>query len=217
MSYWNNICELQKKQTEKGVKTYGQTLEENTGMTNLERLTYLEEELIDALMYIEHLKVILDDTPIKTSVSIKVQLDRDAFKPEKAHSDDAGFDLKTPIYFTVPAASIDRLSTNLNAGMTLIDTGVHVEIPKGYVGMIKTKSGINTKRNILTEGVIDAGYTGSIKIKMYNYGCTRQMFERGDKIAQLVIIPIHECNEMTVVDSLDETERGDNGFGSTGR
>jgi len=54
--YWSNICEMQKKQTEKGVKTYGQTLEDNTGMTIIERLEYLEEELIDSLMYIEHIK-----------------------------------------------------------------------------------------------------------------------------------------------------------------
>lgn len=54
--YWDNVCRLQQRQTEKGIKTYGQTLEDNTTMTDLERLEYLEEELIDALMYIEHLK-----------------------------------------------------------------------------------------------------------------------------------------------------------------
>lgn len=61
MGYWNNICEMQKKQTAKGIATYGQTLEENTSMTDIERLDYLEEELIDALMYIEHLKVKMGD------------------------------------------------------------------------------------------------------------------------------------------------------------
>lgn len=63
--YWSNICEMQKKQTEKGIKTYGQVLEDNTGMSTLERLTYLEEELIDALMYIEHLKETIVE-PVKT-------------------------------------------------------------------------------------------------------------------------------------------------------
>lgn len=58
--YWQNICLLQEKQTAKGIKTYGQTIEENIGMSALERLTYLEEELIDALMYIEHLKVAVE-------------------------------------------------------------------------------------------------------------------------------------------------------------
>lgn len=54
--YWQNICEMQKRQTEKGVRKYGQTLEDNTGMSIKERLEYLQEELIDGLMYIEHIK-----------------------------------------------------------------------------------------------------------------------------------------------------------------
>jgi hypothetical protein len=63
--YWSNVCEMQKKQTEKGIETYGQVLEDNTGMSTLDRLTYLEEELIDALMYIEHLKETIVE-PVKT-------------------------------------------------------------------------------------------------------------------------------------------------------
>ena len=57
--YWDNICKMQEGQTAKGLATYGQTLEENTELSMTERLTYLEEELIDALMYIEHIKVLL--------------------------------------------------------------------------------------------------------------------------------------------------------------
>lgn len=57
--YWDNICDLQKKQTEKGIRNYGQTLEENDKLDMMERLTYLEEELIDGLMYIEHIKSVL--------------------------------------------------------------------------------------------------------------------------------------------------------------
>lgn len=56
--YWSNVCAMQKKQTEKGKRTYGQILEENTSMSMIERLEYLEEELIDALMYIEHIKAL---------------------------------------------------------------------------------------------------------------------------------------------------------------
>ena len=56
VDYWQNICELQKKQRDKGVKKYGQTLEDNTYMNIEERLEYLQEELIDGLMYIEHIK-----------------------------------------------------------------------------------------------------------------------------------------------------------------
>lgn len=74
MGYWNNICEMQKKQTEKGVRTYGQTLEENTSMTDIERLEYLEEELIDGLMYIEHLKVKLNNyNSIKNELNAEIE------------------------------------------------------------------------------------------------------------------------------------------------
>ena len=58
--YWANICAMQKRQTEKGIKTYGQTLEQNTNLSMIERLEYLEEELIDGLMYIEHIKAKLN-------------------------------------------------------------------------------------------------------------------------------------------------------------
>ena len=59
--YWSNICEMQKRQTEKGKKTYGQILEDNTSMSMRDRLEYLEEELIDSLMYIEHIKEVLSN------------------------------------------------------------------------------------------------------------------------------------------------------------
>lgn len=66
------------------------------------------------------------------------------------------------------------------------------------------------------EGVIDSGYTGSIKVKLYNKGCEAKQFKRGDKIIQLVLLPILKP-DIVIVDSLEETERGDGGFGSTGR
>jgi len=150
-------------------------------------------------------------------MKLKCVLDEGAYIPEKAHDTDAGFDLRTPVDFSVSGAIQYLFNQDIKIGMIIVDTGVHIEIPKGYVGMIKTKSGINTKRNILTEGVVDAGYTGSIKVKMYNFGSKEQLFKAGDKITQLVIIPIHEANEFEVVDSLEDTERGTGGFGSTGR
>lgn len=56
MSYWDNITAIYEKQRKKGIESYGQTLEENTSLTDIDRLEYLEEELVDALMYIEHIK-----------------------------------------------------------------------------------------------------------------------------------------------------------------
>ena len=136
---------------------------------------------------------------------MKIKLDPGAFMPEYAHEQDAGMDLRSPVDAVV-----------LPHDSAVIDTGVHVEIPKGAVGMLKSKSGLNVNHDITSEGVIDEGYTGSICIKLYNHGGARYHVKAGDKISQLVILPVlHPALEL--VDSLDETERGDNGFGSTGR
>lgn len=128
-----------------------------------------------------------------------------AYAPAKAHNADAGIDLRTPrSIFIKPHSS------------TVVDTGVHVEIPEGYCGLLVSKSGLNVKRGVTTTGLIDAGYTGSIVVKMYNNSATEQMFSEGDKITQLVILPIPEVT-LIPVDRFAETERGDNGFGSTGK
>ena len=136
---------------------------------------------------------------------MNIILDNGAFKPEFAHKTDAGADLRSPVEAVVPAH-----------GSVVIDTGVHVEIPEGYVGMLKSKSGLNVKHNLIGEGVIDCGFMGSIRVKLYNLGDTDYQIQRGDKIIQLVIVPCIYC-EFTQVDKFAETERGDGGFGSTGR
>lgn len=138
-------------------------------------------------------------------MEIKVVLDDGAYMPEKAHNADAGFDLRTPGKIIIPPKS-----------SRIIPTRVHVEIPFGYVGFLKSKSGLNVKDGILSEGVIDSGYTGGIVAKLYNHSNTEKVFEKGDKITQLVILPIPDV-EMIQVDSLEDTERGSNGFGSSGR
>lgn len=138
-------------------------------------------------------------------MKVKVVLDDGAYMPEKAHNADAGFDLRTPSKVVIPAKS-----------SRIIPTGVHVQIPYGYVGFLQSKSGLNVKNGILSDGTIDSGYTGSIVAKLYNHGNREKVFENGDKITQLVILPIPEI-EMEQVERLEETERGDNGFGSSGR
>lgn len=142
---------------------------------------------------------------------IKCFLDDGAFLPAKAHAEDGGFDLRTPIDCVVPGAD-----TN-GPGTALIDTGIHVLIPKGFVGLLTTKSGLNIKHSLMTEGTIDAGYTGAIKVKVFNFKTTPKEFKKGDKITQLVIMPIHSENQMEQVYTLPKTERGNAGFGSTGR
>lgn len=143
--------------------------------------------------------------PREGAMQIKFKLDEGAYKPEKAHEADAGFDIRTPERVVVRAGD-----------SATIDTGVHIQIPRGYVGFLKSKSGLNVKFGIQSEGVIDAGYTGSIVAKLYNHGHVHHIFEVGDKITQIVLLPILEV-ELVEADELEETERGDQSFGSSGR
>ena len=135
---------------------------------------------------------------------IKIMLDDGAFMPTRAHEQDAGLDL----YAT-------EEQTIFRHGSYTFDTGVHVQIPEGYVGFLKSKSGLNVNQGIQSAGVIDCGYTGSIRVKLYNHGSTMVHIKRGQKISQLVLLPII-TPDLELVDSLDETERGANGFGSSG-
>ena len=136
---------------------------------------------------------------------MKIKLEPWAYMPTRGHSTDAGLDLRTPIDIVIPAFD-----------SAVIDTGVHIEIYPGLVGMLKSKSGLNVKKGILCEGVIDAGYTGSIVAKLYNNSDETVTFSAGDKITQLVILPVYIPHELCIVDEFDKTERGDCGFGSTG-
>ena len=132
-------------------------------------------------------------------------LDKGAYAPEKAHASDAGYDLRTPVCGAVFARD-----------SSIIDTGIHIAIPEGYCGKLVSKSGLNVNHDITSTGLIDAGYTGSIKVKLYNHGGERYFYKRGDKVTQLVVQPIAET-ELVQVEALEDTERGDGGFGSTGR
>ena len=136
---------------------------------------------------------------------MKVKLDKGAYMPERAHSTDAGADLRTPHDVTVmPNDSV------------VTDTGVHIELPPNTVGMLKSKSGLNVKHGITSEGVIDVGYTGSIRVKLYNHSDKPCELKAGDKVSQLVVMPIL-IPSFELVDELEDTERGEKGFGSSGR
>lgn len=136
---------------------------------------------------------------------MKIKLDPWAIMPTRAHDTDAGLDLYAPY------------SGRVSAGDSAIfKTGVHVQLPPGTAGMLKSKSGLNVKHGITSEGVIDVGYTGEIVVKLYNNGEKDYFLRKGDKISQLVIVPV-VIPSLEVVDELEDTERGDGGFGSTGR
>lgn len=137
---------------------------------------------------------------------MKIILDSGAKMPTKAHFTDAGYDLYSREKQIVPAKE-----------SATFDTGVHIELPIGTVGMLKSKSGLNVRHGITSEGVIDVGYTGSIVVKLYNHSGRDYTIEAGDKITQLVILPLANVGELEIVEQFEETERGENGFGSSGR
>lgn len=135
---------------------------------------------------------------------MKIVLKPSGILPTRAHSTDAGLDLYTPDYIYLPAGD-----------SVLVDTGVCIELPENTVGFIKSKSGLMVKKGIVTDGTIDVGYTGSIRVKLFNNGKEFVSLPKGSKIAQLVICKI-DTPELELVSELGLTERGENGFGSTG-
>ena len=136
---------------------------------------------------------------------VDVKLDEEAVMPRKAHGTDAGFDLFTPYAFTVRAGE-----------SAVVMTGVHMVIPRGWCGVLVSKSGLNTKYDIQTTGLVDADYTGGIVVKVMNHGTKDYHFEKGEKVSQIVILPVCDV-VLERVERLPETERGANGFGSSGR
>lgn len=136
---------------------------------------------------------------------MKIIIDHGAKMPARAHESDAGLDLFAREGKVIPAK-----------GSASFDTGIHVQIPFGYAGFLKSKSGLNVKNGITSEGVIDCGYTGSIVAKLYNNSDSDYTVTAGDKITQLVILPI-DLPELEIVEEFEETDRGNAGFGSTGR
>ena len=139
------------------------------------------------------------------SLNVK-KLVADAKLPEYAHHGDAAFDLYIPETLTIKPG--ERVQ---------IPTGVAMEIPYGYVGLIWDKSGLSHKYGLKTlGGVIDAGYRGEVKVGMINLGTEAYTFEKGHKIAQM-IIQKREETLITEVSNIENSERGDAGFGSTGK
>lgn len=134
------------------------------------------------------------------------KLSKEAVMPTKAHPTDAGFDLYSSVTVTIPSG--ERM---------LIPTEVAMEIPKGYFGAVVGRSGNTIKRGLLVmTGIIDAGYRGPIGIMAYNLSNEDITIRQGEKASQIVIIPILGC-KMIESDELSQSDRGENGYGSTGK
>ena len=128
--------------------------------------------------------------------------------PAKAHADDAAFDLRSRTDLTVPVNK-----------STLVPTGVFIELPVNYEAQVRPRSGLALKHNITltnSPGTIDAGYRGEVGVIMFNHGPEEFAVRRGDRIAQMVIAELPEV-ELQIAETLSNSDRGEGGFGSTGR
>lgn len=139
-----------------------------------------------------------------------VKLKDNATVPTYGSEEAAGADLY---------ACIDGSVEILPQKTVLITTGIAIQIPRGYVGLIYARSGIATKRGLAPAnkvGVIDSDYRGEIMVALHNHSDIPQIVENGERIAQIVITPYITAN-FVPCEQLDDSERGSSGFGSTGK
>lgn len=134
------------------------------------------------------------------------KLDSRAILPTYAHEGDAGMDLYSLSEVKIPAGS-----------RALVGTGVVLEIPQGYVGLIWDKSGLSNNYGLKTlGGVVDAGYRGEVKVGVINLSTDDYTIAAGHKVAQMLIQKV-EHPEIVEVAALSTASRGEHGFGSTGK
>lgn len=135
------------------------------------------------------------------------RLDPDIPVPAPAHPGDAGVDLRAREGAALPPG-----------GRALVPTGIAVAIPEGYVGLVAPRSGLAARDGVgvvNAPGIIDSGYRGEIKVVLINHGAHQVLIARGERIAQLLIVPCAPA-VFEPVEHLDATSRGEGGFGSTG-
>jgi len=136
---------------------------------------------------------------------MKIKLDEGAFMPKREHATDAGLDIRA------------MKKGLVRAGQSVtFHTGVHIQLPPNTAGLFVSKSGLMMNHDITATGLVDEGYDGEIMVKLFNHGNTDYMVEAGDKIGQLVIMPVL-YEPVQIVDSIAAGKRGNAGFGSTGK
>jgi dUTP pyrophosphatase len=147
------------------------------------------------------------DLNVTMNISLR-KLDEELPTPSRAHPTDAGIDL-----YSVTGVELEP------GERAVVPSGIAVAIPQGHAGLVVPRSGLAAKSGIgvvNAPGLIDPGYRGEIKIILVNHGADKVSISRGDRIAQLVVIPV-ALPEIEVVEDLGETSRGSRGLGSSGR
>lgn len=145
------------------------------------------------------------------------KLDEEAVIPTRAYNTDAGLDLYALDDSEIPPSEISKNFVGVNIGRKKIRTGIAVEIPTGYAGFVKGRSGMAFNSDIVCfEGTIDSSYRDEVGVLLYNFTGRPLLIRKGDRVAQLVIT---KCELPKPVDAneLGFGERGENGFGSSGR
>jgi dUTP pyrophosphatase len=139
-------------------------------------------------------------------MKIEIKLKLHGITPSKAHAEDAGFDIFSAESKIIPASN-----------MCIVNTGLFINIPVGYVGLLCSRSGMGKRGIRLSNcvGVIDAGYHGEVGVMMHNDSTLDYYIDAGNKIAQLLILPIADITLSHVSDFNTKSTRGENGFGST--
>ena len=140
---------------------------------------------------------------------IQFEIEQRGLAPKKMHKNDAGFDL----YLSLPKGRILALAPN---EQEILDIGVRVAIPEGYMGLITVRSSLAILGLYVVLGIIDSGYTDTIKVIVRNLSDSNFIMEHGSRFAQLIIIPICTMQYEVVSHINRDTERGENGLGSTG-
>ena len=140
---------------------------------------------------------------MKLELKVK-KIDPEAKIPCYSHPGDAGMDLFSSVNEVIQPGEVKA-----------IPTGIQMAVPEGYVGLIWDKSGISLRRVHRLAGVVDAGYRGEVRVVVANLGKEPYVIKKGMKIAQMLIQPV-ETVAIVEAEELNETSRGEGGFGSTG-
>ena len=148
---------------------------------------------------------VIEDEYAKASESIVKKGKVSGGKLHKKYFSDAGLDIMADENFTVPAG-----------GQALVGTGLRIQVPYNTVGLLKSRSGLSVKHGIeIGAGVLDHSYTGEVKVVLRNFSNLDFKGEKGDRIAQMLTIPVN-LNQFVQVEYLDESDRGEDGFGASG-
>lgn len=177
-----------------------------------------EAEALDALMRHEWVAEVVTYVRERPAPVLPIQLlNPHAIAPRRAHADDAGLDCHALLGMLQSTNDPATVTLAPHGGAAVIRLGFAVAIPRGHVGLLTGRSGLASKGVHVSQGVIDAGYRGEVAAHLTNHGDAAVTITHGDRIAQLVIVPLYVA-AVAVVDALPPSldGRGESGFGSTG-